>query len=201
MKIDLSLRWCGPLRNPNLLDGIQRLPKDVYSPHVYLYVQEYPTPRNSVYTAVYVGQASNLVKRLLEHLHGVLGLQYWPRDGEGRYIHGDVTASEFRRLNYIDQLDQFSAIAVEEIKRLSFFVAQCPSNKLSSVEAALIDWVMSRAKNNPQLECTNSRQERHGSDGPLLEIGLETDGSYPEAQSYLDLAFGTSSITWGARSE
>ena len=141
--MEISLVWRGPLQIPNLYDAIgdcdaieDRRCK-LQGSHVYLQIQAYPNARPVSKSIVYVGKASNMLQRMLQHYRGYLGLEYWLRDDHADAVYldrGTVTVTE--RVKRLDNLEEVSKCARNEVKRLRYFVAPCSPEHLKPIEAA-----------------------------------------------------------------
>ena len=198
---EIELRWRGPLRIPKLAAAIGDSLTDFEKPHVYFSVQEYPEAQEPHMKIVYVGRATDFLKRMLEHYRYFLGFGYWLRNKRGQEIYKVETKVHLERL---DDIDRSILDAISEAKRISFFCATCQERDIAAVESALINHVMDRAGRGnspiPGLYCDNSRREQHGSDGERLAIIHEAHHDHPETMAYLDLVFGAKRTSWGAGS-
>ncbi len=190
----IELKWRGPICIPNLSQIGSRLGEDrieYEKPHVYFYTQEYSgRPEQMI---VYVGRADNFLKRMLEHYSGILGFEYWLRNDDGEYAF-DMGING--RLEYFDQITDRIRLAIEEVRRLKFYCANCQEDHIKAVESALIFQVKSRAKDPKKFKCDNSRQEYHGwNDEPIYILSAPHE-EYPDAAPYLARILGNNEIQW-----
>tara|TARA_Y100001970_G_scaffold246323_1_gene314129 strand:- start:6012 stop:6506 length:495 start_codon:yes stop_codon:yes gene_type:complete len=85
---------------------------------VYLRIKRYKRDR----IIAYVGQSVSLLPRFDQHLSAMLALASPLRDASGTLVFsGDAGA----RLRAFGNLDRFTALAAEEVRRVSFFYALC----------------------------------------------------------------------------
>ncbi len=113
----VSLNWQGPF-------GAECIPADpliferLCEPGVYLRIKRYKRDR----IIAYVGQSVSLLPRFDQHLSAMLALASPLRDASGTLVFsGDAGA----RLRAFGNLDRFTALAAEEVRRVSFFYALC----------------------------------------------------------------------------
>ena len=193
--MEISLCWRGPLNIPNLQDAIGERLKELQEPHVYLQIQSYPEARPASKSIVYVGKATNMLQRMLQHYRGYLGLEYWLRDDHAEAVYcSGKRVEKINRIARLDNLEEVSRIAVNEVKRLKFFVAPCAPEYLKPVEAALISRVLDRKSES--LDCDNGRREKHGFGGETVPIFSRPDPMSPSASVDLDWVLGPQPIVW-----
>ena len=136
----VSLSWQGPL-------GVGAIPRDpllfenLCQPGVYLRVKTYDYGR----LVVYVGQSSSLLARFDQHLSSMLALASPLRDPSGEVV---FSADAGVRLQAFKDLDRYSSLACDDVRRVLFFYAKCDNyfhnEHLNLVEALLQDRIRGR---------------------------------------------------------
>jgi hypothetical protein len=113
----ITLTWFGPLGPGNLptdLDEIAGL--DVAA--VYLRVKVYQPCR----VVAYVGQTTQLISRIDQHLTRLVGLTHLLRNDTGETIYD---AAFDARLAAFNQLERISVALISEVERMQFYYAPC----------------------------------------------------------------------------
>ncbi len=129
----VSLIWQGPFG----VNAIPRVPlffENLCQPGVYLRVKTYDNGR----LVVYVGQSASLLARFDQHLSSMLALATPLRDPSGAVI---FSADAGVRLEAFKDLDRYSSLACDDVRRVLFFYALCDNyfqiEHLDLVEALL----------------------------------------------------------------
>ena len=113
----ITLNWLdpqGPGNLPTDLDAIASL--DMAA--VYLRVKVYESDR----IVAYVGQTTQLISRIDQHLTRLIGLTHVLRDDAGETIYD---AAFDARLGAFNELQRISAALVAEANRMQFYYAPC----------------------------------------------------------------------------
>ena len=113
----ITLTWHGPLGPGNLpTDADEIAALDLAA--VYLRVKIYDNDR----LVAYVGQTTQLISRIDQHLTRLIGLTHVLRDEAGEVIYDAAFDS---RLGALNELDRLGATIVTEANRVQFYYAPC----------------------------------------------------------------------------
>jgi hypothetical protein len=179
--MSIQLDWRGPIGVGTLPD--RKGQESLRASHVYLTIQRYAGHR-----VIYVGQSTNLLKRVCEHYDSFLGLYYCLRRRNGKKFYDPSTDDMFEFMNHLDE--QKYKLVLEDVKRLQICHAECDPDKLNPVESTLINRVMdAHNEEGSRYKCDNARRQNFGYDQPI-SIQMNTKNLASEAKTVLADLFG-----------